>query len=471
VRFAKETLIEPYVKLGIRSIPAEEVFGNIASVSSRLKFPDVADHPEGILIEVDGPTLKIFAAKRQPVGRVFDLSVVAAYWDGELPLHRHNVSALERAYGGPLPALRATLAEAGWDDPAFDQTTLPDSLRQKVWEQLKALDPGAPLSQVPEVGDYFDQMTVQRGAELEGSFPPLSRANWTVLELSSDRLSSLNENGRPIAPPVFIRGKVEGKLVIAYSLPDELCEGRSGMDLKTMCDVVVLSDRGGVPGGLSLADDRMQTDPGATGTFSEDYCLVMSRGVVATAGPLVDMLGWVADPIDPEIRINLLHQALLAATTAEERKRIESFPHLPVSVEGVLAAGSMTYDPTLSYSADMRSIESVGGFESRSPEIMSRINNPSAQGIHWSDATSTVPPPLAPSNSVNLPVTFRYMHHQRGTHWSNTGALGAFEGEGGASAVGNLTYDYRWRKLSAQTLQKNMGVPVQPILIYRKSEQ
>lgn len=466
VEFSGETLVEPYVALGLAPSRPAEIFAKVASVSN-LQRVDITEHPDGVLVEVDGDQVRLFTAARYPIGRVFDLSMVTTQWMQSQPLHRHAVAVYGRDFGGVAAGLRAAIAEAAWNDPAFPEAAIPNALRNQAYNDLRALDPGASLAEIPATGDYFDLYGIAPGTAL-GSWS-LSRSGWTPISLEATRLSASTEDGTPMAPSVFIRGRVKGKLALSYKVPESIAEGRDHKELRHTADIVVLSEDSpsGVPGGLQMEDRRILTDPLSRERVSQDYILLLTRGRVTGHGPSKSFLGWVSSASNPETRIDMLTQAQ-TSTTPQLFRNSYMQNNIPVALDGVGIGAVVGGYPTSRYTANYRVIESQGGYETRSPAEFFRRATEGLEPPPW--GTITASPPVNPAVPARLLAIFRDAYHASEAFWLNSGALAGFnESEGGATPSGKFDYDYRWRRLNAETLQHNIGIPVQPLLIYRRS--
>ena len=130
----------------------------------------------------------------------------------------------------------------------------------------------------------------------------------------------------------------------------------------------------------------------------------------------------------------------------------------------------MGYNPEVGYSAQMRSLRAAPGAGSRALQLPLDRNLP-----NWQAFGPTVAAPIDKNHTPFVPYEFRRAYRPLGVKWYSRGAIAAFESEGagsdaGYTPIGNLQYDYRWRTLNARDLRKNMGLPIQPLMIYRKTD-
>lgn len=461
VEFSSETTIDDEVTMQVRVPDTDEVFRGVRAltISSDNSY-DLSSETEGMLLEFEGPNVSLYQARRQKVGRVFDLALVVSYFENILAHHADVVSIYTSVYGSNLQAYEAAIAEAEWNDPAFSETLLPDQLRQDALAQYQALNPAAVLSDIPTQGDYFDQYEIVPAGPAVKTWT-LNSTNWTVLRFSSSVLSAADDQGGSIAPPLFVRGRVQGKVLVSYDLDDSLLP----LDFQThrgKCDVVVLTDpRGTVSGGIRLADESVVTDYHSTAVGSSDQVMILSRGNTKAAGLPYFSLGWVSQSAAPNVRRNLLAEVLPTLTPEDEKYMVAQVPGRVCDFFGVSTSGSTDLVfSNLSANFRPRTVDT-------NPE--SRFSNKLATSfLVWSDLSGPRDPLLLDSHTAVVPSMLRYAYRPHSSAWHTRGAHAALEPYASGSLYGKQVYDYRWRALDMVTLKEQMGLPVGPMLINRE---
>ena len=457
VEFTTDSVVSSQVSLLPRVPDTDEVMSGIKTLPS-LEVENITSYPEGVLVHLEGDRVNLYTVQRREVGRVYDLGVLVTLYGGNVDAQRQVTNLYGILYGGASGGYRAGLEEARWDDPDFPEEPLPTALRNDALAQLQALDPGATLAEIPTEGDYFDQYRIEKGTLIKSW--TLTRDNWKVLLLESESLSSTDGRGFSVCPPVFIRGKLRGKLLLGYEGPEIDLHRNRGE-----CDIVVLGDESedGINGGVLLEDSNVITDPNSTDSGSPDQLMLISRGVVRPMALPRFFLGWVSPPSDRENRLDILAQSLPDWTAEDLRWVGHDAPHPPVDFYGITCA--QTVDLTIAnYGSDFRAfrISPSGITQDRAPHKLS------VSRLAWSDLDGPRAPILLGANEPFLPRSFRWAFRPRNEAWRTYGSHSSMEVIGNSSLRGVFHYDYRWRSLDAELLREQLGLPVGPMLIDRQ---
>lgn len=460
VLFSQESILQPNAQLLPRLPKAQEIFQTLSRLSGTENI-DITSHSRGVLLEIDGDRATLHEMVPTTLGRLFDLGMLVSLWEQPFDYQELLVNRLQSLYGAG--AYGVALKAVEWDDPSFPNAALPLNLREHALSQYQVSNPDARLTDIPTTGDYFELLAPRRGALLAEW--NLSRDSWKVLHFSTSSLSGSDDDGNPVAPPIFVRGRVQGKVLLAYDVAENLLP----LDLEThtgLCDVIVLSEGDtstGIEGGLRLEDESVLRKHNSTETPSLDQCLVLSRGGVKSWGPPLQMMSWVTAP--DQSRINALAAALPSLTPEETTVMNEKYFMRPATFYGV-SCGDVLNLNQASMTANLRQAIPSETLPSRFPEAAFQ------RPIVWTDLdpSNSRDTRLLGGNQALIPWAFRLCYRPWASTWITHGAHSSLRRHNTTPLFGQNTYDYRWRSLDAATLREHMGLPVTLTLIDRQGE-
>jgi len=448
----------------------------------------------GLMVEFEEDQVVIATVARRFQGRIYDLSLWLALLRLNDPLDTHSSGLLDTVNGDQVARGSFALKECRWDDPAYPNAPYPAELINDC-RNLDVTGDGVgdfTGESLPVEGDFFDAYSLERGTVLQTI--PLNRSDFTALKFETSKAEYVSfQPERPgeapppdlWAAPIFVRGTVKGKVSLAYELkgpPAEQAHWNRNTPLNRFC---VLSDPGqsGVPGGVTLADQRVQLDPTEEDTLSEDMCLFITNGMVTGTGMPIRLYREICGTVLPSGEIS--------ATDFSQRRdvyaaRLPQGSEMRDVVERALTDVFM--EPVRFQAASMASDNGSGltgiAFNGRligsslDPDYPFMVNGISAQQMEWIDLQTLFPGSVySPDHDqmlsegyVIIPRLMREASSANHSYFLTEGAHGMVQ-DGRRTrryANGEHRYDYRWRQLDADTLKQDLGLQVVPILIERR---
>lgn len=478
--------LDPHFPASIRVSDIEEVFTDLSAVSGIIDIDldtlggSVPTH--GVLVEVDDTNVRVHQVSRQFVGRLFDLALVYASLN-PVDQMQGSMSSLYTTYeAAATQQASLALRECRWDDPAYKNRPIPENLRQAM-VNLDIDGNGSPdvvAGDVPTEGDCLDYFRVEAGPLIESH--TLSRGNWTIIRFRSSQRTCETQDGSLISPPVYIRGQVEGKMLMAYEMMGPDADQSTWVANSPPNRITVLAEDGNVPGGLTLKDPNVQLDPNSTGTFSEDQVLLMSNGAVNGDGLPAFMCRWLCgepggeqslfdSPGLEDTKDWTIHRDLVADDLPighpDRELMDEGKSNRPIKFQGIAVSMRLGYE-TLSenFTGRQKDLEpeiSVPSFTNGGDYLLLSWDEIVAAGIPVPDTSLA-----ASTRQAVLPRGMRKASQVLFPSWQTQGAHAFLHGAYSGADPGLHQYDYRWRTMDAETLQQDLGLRVSPMLIERR---
>lgn len=466
----------------------EDIFSDLASLTAAspsesheidLDSLSLQVARSGVLVEFERDRAVVSEIEFPFYGRYYDLASLEAALRTDDRTWTRYANRMEGPGG-----IERGLRECRWDDPAFDNAPVPNNLRDAL------VDLGANPADIPSVSDYFDIFKIERGVVLKTI--GISDDRFTHIRFSSSLASCPTEGSgsgatTEYSPPVYLRGQIDGKVVVSYEGRGELLDQESWPNPDIAPNrLVVLSDSAGpgyapVSGGITLADDRTMDSHDATGSFSNDYCLLVTNGDVLGIGMPKYYHRWICgtpgggrfreghdswkDSVDIET-----HRDVFATEVPpghEMRQYITNArSQIPSQFHGVsISAGGRFHRQGFGPTG-----QPIPGDQDFALPVPHDSNPP----ISWTgivaEGYSVSDPVLAGTNDVAyIPDVMRDATASKESVMLTRGAHAFFEREPQVVyPQGAHNYDYRWRTLDADTLEKDVQLKVTPILIERR---
>ncbi len=450
--------VEPFSGLPMRQDETSKVLESVRSQGAGAISLDVSSYPGGVLVEVLDGTVSLYQANVVSVGKIYDLGLVLSIFKPGKPLDEteKDDERLVATYGSDAAAMDAAILEATWDDPAWPEEPYPSQLLADAGTFVT--DNGLSVT-LPTSGDFFELKRVERGSPI--SVPGLGALsnNWTTLRLFASSLTADGHLGAgpvpKVAPTVYFRGRVDGKLFLAYDL-----EG-SASDLAESdgtANVIAILDEpeGMVPAGVRLADETVITDPQSEDTGSDDMVILAARGQVRSWG----LPRRYADQVYPDSGPAQDFLSSESITGEEWFDMGESTNGRPVTIYGVTFADR---DSSL-----QRGITADGRIEKFRGTTAGLEDGVNLKGnMPWSEADPSGPLGGMGGNLI-LPRRMRLCFLNREPAYNVYGARSGLVPFAPSASPGKRVYDYRWRDLTAELLGETLGLPVGPMLIDRR---
>lgn len=415
--------------------------------------------PDGVLVEFGNTMAYVHTVRWDTVGKCYDRSLIADNNERDATSGRY----LNR-YGRDV-----MIAEALWDD-LFPNDGIPADLAQHLPDELKNGQ-----------GDYFDVKRACRNSKLLEV--ALHQEEWTILYLRAskntffkthDKGPTQVECDRFTAPPVFVRGRVDGKVVVVYDqLEEDDDDSFSAETYYNRFHLYILSeheDRANdsgpqlnipIPGGIHYADRSMALNPEDTGS-SNDQVLLLCRGSIRGSGLAGRMLNFLykgnnrvryrerldalddrfADQYGPTYR--LVNKARPGA----------DYPITHLDGVGIAYRTQWAQNRITSEGKVVVEADKDHRWWCNEPEHMESWNK--TFGGHWDD----------PIKGDHKPVLPGYMRHAAAPYGSAFRVYGGLNSLGmQADLLGEIHFDYRWRNNTADELRKEIQVPIGPVLM------
>ncbi len=269
VIFTDECALEAHAKFTTKIPTMKKLLEKFRTGAGPAPLDITSAGPEGVLVEFTNGQVFVSQAARRQIGRVYDKAL--ALDEGSYPM---STDYYEPYFGiTPAQAQAKLDAEVAWDDPGLPDDNYPADIG-------------------PGTGDYCDVYRTERAAPLASY--TLSATNWTTIYLTTSRTDFLSVDGKPMGPPVFVRGIVKGKVMVVYDVTDDTLDpnedrlhmmilGEHEMPADSPANKLPTGGAPGVVGGVLYADRNIKTDPDQV-VFSSDRCVLLCRGTLTGAG-------------------------------------------------------------------------------------------------------------------------------------------------------------------------------------------
>lgn len=441
---------QPNVAVGVDTPEMSEVLAKYRQKEDKTVV-DVSDYPEGVMAEFIDGKLYLSRARYQTVGKVFDKDIYAE----QAP---HLIRDLESNYGvsGVDQLLRN---EVVWNDPDFPDAPYPSELQ----DDLNG-------DGVPETaGDYIELKKLVRGEPLPGSPIHLSRSEYKTVYLETSRTDhDLDGDGKANAPPIFVRGNVEGKAVMVYDVTDDALDpnydklnmfvlGQHEDPYRDENTHQVTISHPGVPGGLRYEDPTSKSSPDSTEPASPDALIMVSRGNLNSFGET----GWYKDVVRAEDgtavrfldQLRSLDKLYVDHFTAQgdweagDYRMYRGGAQVTTPMFGVFLANRSRADtPRLSTEGQL-----VEGYGDRAHRTW----------MKWESFPAPWPDGARPNRYALFPLRMRQSRTSEGATYDVNGALASL----GKPLYnrGDVRYDYKMQSLTAAELEE-IGLPLSVVV-------
>ncbi len=407
---------------------------------------DISPYPEGVLVEFHDGQVTISQARTRLVGRVYDRALA-------LEEQSELLRCIGHFYQIPVASAQSLIdAEVAIDDPDFPNDTYPADL-----------GPGS--------GDYTEVRRIERGPALQTL--ALSNTTFSPVYLTTSRTDYLSADGSLQGPPVFVRGMVDGKCVLAYDVTDDTLDPSADR-----LHMIVLGEHEdpsdspglklaapgppGVVGGLIYADRTIKANPDQP-TATDDQIVLLCRGSLSTGG-------------DPAAHRKRMHdtaglpydyQAVLLGLDQAYSRFYTGSSNNPDFCIGTANFGYWSDDPRVdlygmgacaSYASDGARVTSLGQVAAR-PTTQYPTDTPTYGSIGV-----TPPPGRAPGEPA---YCLQGLRRARVYAFGGGGRLrGCLHSLVTAADVkGDAEYDYNWRDVTETQLRDEMKLPVSAVPI------
>lgn len=446
VEFTDEVALEAHAKFTTK-IPTFDKLLKSYRAGAGPAALDISTQAGGVLVEFTEGQVFVSEAKTRLMGRVYDKAIA----EDEAP------DPLIDDYYVPYFGITAAAAQAkvdaelAWDDPAFPNDNYPADLG-------------------PGTGDYVEIYRIERGALLQSY--TLSDANWTTLYLTTSRTDYLTADGKQQGPPVFVRGMVNGKVMVVYDVTSDSLDtnadklhmmilGAHEMPADSPAYKLPTGGAPGVNGGVVYADRNIKADPDQT-TFTNDRCMLMCRGTITGAGDSGMHRGRVHDaagnPFDYQGQLNSLDKTYSQFYTGTNND--------PDFVCTQTWNGYWGDGPKCPfYGIAVAAHSENGRWRIRSDGQVVDDESADYPGniVHWDDLGVTAPPNGDPDSE---PAFFEWaMRRVRVPQGYYGGVKGSFHSiQTSYDVAGDAHYDYSWQALKESEIRAEMFLPIQPII-------
>jgi hypothetical protein len=273
-----------------------------------------------------------------------------------------------------------------------------------------------------------------------------------------------------ICPPLYLRGRIYGKVVVVYDAANEAISPYTNTDIaQTKVHTFILGDHEdpddnpglqvtsapGVPGSLTLLDPNIKVAPGAGGSYSEDYALVLSRDTLNFRRSIGAPFNWLANNADLRLdyrqrllELDNLYRNEYGARYDFDTAHSQLWAAPPCEMMGISRfANQFVSAPN----------GQVYPFESGVFETFSKLSpaGPWPPGKTGADSTT-----VATYSRILFDVALR-------CHGKLIGGITSLEGYAGTGDGWDLQYDYRWRSKNEAEIQ-DIKLPIGPIPLDRQ---
>jgi len=435
---------------GIRDLLA--AYRDPGGHGSRFHRLDVTD-PDGVLVEFGNQQAYVHTVRWDSVGKCYDRSLVA---EGGSHLNKAGRDVM--------------IAEALWDDPAFNNDGIPADLAQHLPDELKS-----------GKGDYFEVKRACRNTKLLEV--ALHQEEWTILYLraSKNTFTKTHDKGptqvecdRFTAPPVFVRGRVDGKVVVVYDqLEEDADDSFASETWYNRYHMYILSeheDRANdsgpplnipIPGGIHYADRSLSLNP-ADGGSSNDQVLLLCRGSIRGSGLAGRTLSYLYrgnDRVNYKDRLDKLDDRFAGDYDATYRLVNQAKPgadHPITHLDGVGIAYRTQWSQNRVTAEGKVVVEA-------DKDHRWWCNEPEHMESWKKTFGGSFPDPIKEDKSPILPGFMRHAAAPYGSAFRVYGGLNSLGTQ--ADLLGDVHFDYRWRDNTASELREEIQVPVGPVLM------
>lgn len=455
LHLTRDSRFESHVGMALLVNPMDELLATYRLNQGGVHTLDVGAYPDGVLVEfLPGGGLMVSRGVWKDVGRCYD----RAYYQAN---ERDVLQFLRERYENDKWESARTIAEAevAWNDPAYPEERYPALLE-------KSSDTGS------ERGDYFDvKRLVRDGDPLFQT--TLSNEKWTVLRLVSSRAgySTADRPARLTAPPIFVRGVVDGKAVVVY---DEAQPGSDGYPTGggTTYHMYIHAEHEDpddapgdlmVPGGLHYANRELKREPEARGSFSDDQVILLCRGSLRGSGLNGEGLSYLVqgnDRVNYRQRLRNLDDLYVQRYSDEEYRLgrdnlkqdwpVTHFDGIGISHWSAWNRDWVTAGGQIVVSRDLgQENRAYFSFDGEKPD--------------WGTAFKRWPDEVKRDKLPSLPTYMRCASAPEGCDFR---VFGGVHGVGVPLELkGVAFYDYRWRNATAEEIKEEIQLPVGPLLL------
>ena len=441
-----EFITEPNVPVNV-SVPEVDDVMESFNARSDVNVVDISDASQGVLAEFIDGELVVSEVAMKDVGHIFDKDL---YNQNHTSIENSTLSYYSSSDRAGIEQLIKD--EAVFDDPELANLPYPDDLVGDL--------NGDGVDETE--GDAIPVQRITRGAEIARF--ALTNDNFTSVRLTTSRFDHPGLNPSGEAPPVFVRGIVDGKAALAYDVADEgLVANADKLRMVVLTEHEDPNDTSndlttgpGVPGGLRYADKNIPTSPDAdVAGATDDQAMLLSRGTLSMGGTTGHNKGIVRDSegniINYRQDLNDLvttykdHFSSLGYADADWRTGPGGGAN--VVLHGVFVAGET--------SSHRNYVTTTGLVESR--------GHYSPRGTSW----GRLPGPDPPGARSDLSALF--INNMRGSafnHGSRIELMGALSSLNRQLVIsgGESEYDYRLQQADADVIANEMGLPVSAIV-------
>ncbi|MDQ7825721.1 MAG: hypothetical protein RDV48_23170 [Candidatus Eremiobacteraeota bacterium] len=289
LNFPRELSSQPETNLNLSMPTTDSLMENMRNKKQKIVV-DISGCTEGALAEFVGDKLYISKATAKTVGRVWDKDFYKSHQDEILYHYSVNKGVTDRT---ALDAL--CRSEVTWNDPDFAEDDYPSQVQDEAGRDLDG------DGRDETKGNYFEVKRIVRGDAVKaestpGDYITIPQDGWTTVYVKTSNISIPISDGVTTfqsAPPLYVRGNIKGKVVLAYDAPE------AGTAAKNRLHTVILSQHEapddveakrkiapgpGVPGGIRYSNPLIKSSPDDEGGNADDAIVVVSGGSMNAAG-------------------------------------------------------------------------------------------------------------------------------------------------------------------------------------------
>ncbi len=450
VSIASGLQAQPNIRVGVDLPKMSEILGNFRAKKEKTVL-DISNYPNGVMAEFIDGQLIVSEAKPKVVGHVFDKDLYLA--SGSSMIADVQANSLDTLSAGEADTLlRSSVV---WDDPDLPNLPYPPDLHGDLDSD----------GQSETEGDATPITRITRGDELLRV--QLSRSEYSTLQLLTSRTDYPDATGQLQAPPLYLRGHVEGKVNLIYDVSDDQLDPKfDRLHTVVLADhedpsdserKLTAPDSPGVPGGLRYQDARIAKSPSDT-EVSPDLLMVVSRGSISGSG---NSMGFKSRARDLEGNLINYDQQLntLNRNHSDYYLSKGNWPANDFSnTRGNTATVSM-------YGVFIGSRVSASGTRTAAGSLVSTTSRAfptTGSNYRWSHFGSTPVGAQADQLAV-LPLRQRNASTTSGTWIQLRGSMSSLF-DRLRHAGGDNQYDYKLQNLDSKVLRQEMGLPVSVIL-------
>lgn len=437
---------EPNVPVNV-SVPEVDDVMETFNARSDVNVLDISNSSKGVLAEFIDGELIVSEVVMKDVGHIYDKDLYA----------QNGASIVNSTMSYYESSDRAAIEQLVREEVVFDDPELPN--RAYPPDLVTDLDgDGAPETE----GDAIPVQRITRGNEI-GRFP-LANDSFTSVRLTTSRFDHPGMDPGGNAPPVFVRGIVDGKVALAYDVADEgLAANADKLNMVLLTEHEHPDDSDmdiatgpGVPGGLRYADNNIPTSPDADiASATDDQAMLLSRGVFSQGGTTGHNKKIVRDEngnaIDYRQQLNDLvdsYKTFYSGLGYQDADwRTGAGGGAETVAHGVFVAGE-------------------SGNNTLRVTTTGLVDSPGHRfpgGVQWRNLPGPYPSSAISSRNALFLGNMRGSAINHGTRVELKGALSSLNKKLTLSG-GESEYDYRLQQADADVIANEMGLPVSAIV-------